>query len=286
MTEAQTCYVPYAGSAQGSSALGTSLARSVEMSLALRSRSPWIVSASPMDESLSRAQERISSRDRSLSLASRYTVSTRGEEDPHSGSFRRTEGSSYSHQRDSLRNINDYDYDRGLPDEGRGLLLNDGQESSHSMFSKDEAGEFGEQSDMSTFGQTLFNAVNLLMGVGLLSLPYAMRLAGWFGVAVLLVFSALTCYTAKILGKIQEYVPAKKLRDGPGAYTIYGFHDMGGLVFGETGRILISIIFIAETFGYCCVYLIIEGENLQHQLNAVPFFKSWGKPEFMCFAVC
>ena len=97
---------------------------------------------------------------------------------------------------------------------------------------------------MSTFGQTLFNACNLLMGVGLLSLPYAMRLAGWFGVAVLLSFSALTCYTAKILGKIQEYVPAKKLREGPGAYTIYGFHDMGGLVFGEAGRLFISVVFI------------------------------------------
>ena len=151
-----------------------------------------------------------------------------------------------------------------------------------SIFSRDE-GLYSEW-DMSTFGQTLFNACNLLMGVGLLSLPYAMRLAGWFGVAVLLSFSALTCYTAKILGKIQEYVPAKKLREGPGAYTIYGFHDMGGLVFGEAGRLFISVVFIAETFGYCCVYLIIEGENLQHQLGDLTQFISWGKPEFMCLA--
>jgi hypothetical protein len=70
------------------------------------------------------------------------------------------------------------------------------------------------------------------------------------------------CYAAKILGRIQaasehrsntvatpegrlssiqEYVPPKKLRDGPGAYTIYGFHDMGELVFGEYGKLLISV---------------------------------------------
>eukprot|EP00277_Geminigera_cryophila_P034478 CAMPEP_0173119136 /NCGR_PEP_ID=MMETSP1102-20130122/51561_1 /TAXON_ID=49646 /ORGANISM="Geminigera sp., Strain Caron Lab Isolate" /LENGTH=137 /DNA_ID=CAMNT_0014024595 /DNA_START=24 /DNA_END=434 /DNA_ORIENTATION=+ len=108
-----------------------------------------------------------------------------------------------------------------------------------------------------------------------------MRLAGWFGVFVLIFFSGVTCYTAKILGRIQEYIPAKKLRDGPGAYTIYGFHDMGFLVFGTWGKLCISVLFILETFGYCCVYLIIEGENLSHQLGYYPMFKSWGKAEFM-----
>jgi vesicular inhibitory amino acid transporter len=114
-----------------------------------------------------------------------------------------------------------------------------------------------------------------------LSLTYAMRLAGWFGLPVLLFFSMLTCYTAKLLGKILEHVPSKKLRDGAGAYTIYGFHDMGELVFGEYGKILISVIFVLETFGYCCVYLIIEGENLEHQLRYHPWFQGWGKAEFM-----
>ena len=114
-----------------------------------------------------------------------------------------------------------------------------------------------------------------------LLLTYAMRLAGWFGLPVLLFFSMLTCYTAKLLGKILEHVPSKKLRDGAGAYTIYGFHDMGELVFGEYGKILISVIFVLETFGYCCVYLIIEGENLEHQLRYHPWFQGWGKAEFM-----
>jgi len=106
-------------------------------------------------------------------------------------------------------------------------------------------------------------------------------LAGWFGLPVLLFFSMLTCYTAKLLGKILEHVPSKKLRDGAGAYTIYGFHDMGELVFGEYGKIFISVIFVLETFGYCCVYLIIEGENLEHQLRYHAWFEGWGKAEFM-----
>ena len=152
----------------------------------------------------------------------------------------------HSHSRqsaggESFRNIEEFDDARnpsGLHDEGRGLLTDGPGGSSRSVFSRDEV---GEESALSSFNETLFNACNLLIGCGLLSLPYAMRLAGWFGVAVLLLFSAFTCYTAKILGRIQEYVPAKKLRDGPGAYTIYGFHDMGELVFGEYGKLLISV---------------------------------------------
>ena len=27
-----------------------------------------------------------------------------------------------------------------------------------------------------------------------------------------------------------------------------------------------QVLFIAETFGFCCVFLIIEGENLAHQV--------------------
>jgi len=34
-----------------------------------------------------------------------------------------------------------------------------------------------------------------------------------------------------------------------------------------------QLLFILETFGYCCVYLIIEGENLSHQLGYYPMFK-------------
>jgi len=237
-----------------------------------------MVSSSPMDESVSRAQERLSTshqRDRSLSYASRVTISTSGDLESVGGAAARRAGE----RAESIRNLDDFEEGnpRGLTDEGRGLLHD--HDSSRSVLSRDEA--MGYQENLSSFGQTLFNSCNMLMGVGLLSLPYAMRLAGWFGVLVLLFFSLLTCYTAKLLGKIQEYVPPKKLREGPGAYTIYGFHDMGELVFGEYGKLFISVIFILETFGYCCVYLIIEGENLQHQLSYHPAFQGWGKAEFM-----
>ena len=32
---------------------------------------------------------------------------------------------------------------------------------------------------------------------------------------------------------------------------------------------------------YACVYFIIEGENLQHQLHRYPYFADWGRTDFM-----
>jgi vesicular inhibitory amino acid transporter len=133
---------------------------------------------------------------------------------------------------------------------------------------------------LSSFGQTLFNAINILMGVGLLSLPYAMRLSGWFGLCLLVALSLLTRWTAKLMGHIQEYVPAKKLRDGPDAYVITGLHDMADLALGRFGKPLFEVLFVMETFGYCCVFLIIEGENLYQQLGGYPLFKGWTRAHF------
>jgi hypothetical protein len=184
---------------------------------------------------------------------------------------------------ESSHDIDDLE-DAGLADEGWGLLRD---HSYHSVLSRKCSrsisldSRVSSRDGVSSFGQTLFNSCNTLIGAGLLSLPYAMRLAGWFGLLVLLFFSLLTCYTAKLLGKILDYVPSKKLRDGPDAYTIYGFHDMSELVFGKYGRPFISVIFVLETFGYCCVYLIVVGTNLQYQLRYHPWFQGWGKVEFM-----
>jgi hypothetical protein len=95
-----------------------------------------------------------------------------------------------------IRNLDNFD---SLADEGRGLLHDvrenrdhrdhrdhdqrhdhrdhDSSRSGHSsVLSRDDAAH--QYENLSSFGQTLFNSCNMLMGVGLLSLPYAMRLAG------------------------------------------------------------------------------------------------------------
>ncbi|SCZ87353.1 BZ3500_MvSof-1268-A1-R1_Chr2-2g04819 [Microbotryum saponariae] len=62
-----------------------------------------------------------------------------------------------------------------------------------------------EQRGESTWGQTLFNTVNVLIGVGLLAEPFAFADAGWAIGTLLLLFCALiTNYTGKMLAKIMR----------------------------------------------------------------------------------
>ena len=51
----------------------------------------------------------------------------------------------------------------------------------------------------SNFTQSLFNAVNVLMGIGLLSFPYAMRVTGLIpGLIISTMCALITNYTAKV----------------------------------------------------------------------------------------
>ena len=48
----------------------------------------------------------------------------------------------------------------------------------------------------STFGQTLFNSIAILLGIGMLSEPLAFHYAGWIGGTILnVMYGAITCYT-------------------------------------------------------------------------------------------
>ncbi|KAG7925721.1 hypothetical protein KL925_004131 [Ogataea polymorpha] len=56
----------------------------------------------------------------------------------------------------------------------------------------------------STPMQTVFNSINVLIGLGILSIPLAFRLAGWvMGAAILTLAALSTRYTAVLLGRIQ-----------------------------------------------------------------------------------
>mmetsp|Transcript_13617 Transcript_13617/g.55134 ORF Transcript_13617/g.55134 Transcript_13617/m.55134 type:complete len:327 (-) Transcript_13617:721-1701(-) len=55
----------------------------------------------------------------------------------------------------------------------------------------------------STTAQAMANSVNILLGVGLLSVPYALQQGGWAGLGVLGVLGVTTNYTGKILIRCQ-----------------------------------------------------------------------------------
>lgn len=92
--------------------------------------------------------------------------------------------------------------------------------------------------DKSSFVQSVFNAVNVLVGVGILALPLSLRLAGWLYGSLIFAFCCFaTNYTAKVIIKCLNV-------NKPDSGGTYG--DMGQVAFGDKGRTLISTVFVIE----------------------------------------
>ncbi|KAJ5736590.1 Amino acid transporter transmembrane [Penicillium malachiteum] len=103
----------------------------------------------------------------------------------------------------------------------------------------------GTQEDIvigqSTVPQTVFNSVNVLIGIGLLSLPLALKHSGWvLGLGFLIYSAVTTSYTAKILAKCLDV-----------DHTLVTYADLAYISFGHHARLVTSFLFCLELLGAC-----------------------------------
>lgn len=104
----------------------------------------------------------------------------------------------------------------------------------------------------STLPQTIFNSVNVLIGVGLLALPLALRYSGWLIGLVFLTWAAVvTSYTAKVLAKCLD-------KDA----SLITFSDLAHVSFGPRANLATSLLFTLELLGACVALVVLFADSL------------------------
>ncbi|KAH9486763.1 Vacuolar amino acid transporter 1 [Psilocybe cubensis] len=137
--------------------------------------------------------------------------------------------------------------------------------STSSAASKGLHRQWGGQS---TFGQTLFNSIAILLGIGMLSEPLAFAYSGWaVGTLLIISYGFVACYTAKILARIILSDP-----------RIRSYSDIGRKAFGPKVTPFISGMFCLELFAVSVVLITLYGDSLHSLMPEYPAntFKIWG----------
>ncbi|KAI0847804.1 transmembrane amino acid transporter protein-domain-containing protein [Daldinia vernicosa] len=104
----------------------------------------------------------------------------------------------------------------------------------------------------STLPQTVVNSTNVLIGVGLLSLPMGLKYAGWVcGLIALFLCAALTSWTARLLSRCMDRDPS----------TIT-FSDIAYTCFGMKARIMTAALFTLELLAACVALIVLFADSL------------------------
>eukprot|EP00581_Thalassiosira_minuscula_P012237 CAMPEP_0183716206 /NCGR_PEP_ID=MMETSP0737-20130205/10193_1 /TAXON_ID=385413 /ORGANISM="Thalassiosira miniscula, Strain CCMP1093" /LENGTH=648 /DNA_ID=CAMNT_0025945439 /DNA_START=297 /DNA_END=2243 /DNA_ORIENTATION=+ len=127
-----------------------------------------------------------------------------------------------------------------------------------------------EHDHKSTFSQCTFNMANILMGVGMLGLPFVFKSAGWIGgTCVTVSFCLVTWRTSYYLGRELNGDPRPvHLFDGSDKTItrmrkqINSFPDIAREAFGNNGCICLSAVLYFELFSCLSIFFVSLGDHL------------------------
>ncbi|NXS63585.1 S38A6 protein, partial [Brachypteracias leptosomus] len=115
----------------------------------------------------------------------------------------------------------------------------------------------------SSFGLSVFNLMNAIMGSGILGLSYAMAHTGVMGFSILLlIVASLASYSVFLLLSMCTQT------------AVTSYEDLGLFAFGSTGKVLVATTIIIQNIGAMSSYLLIVKAELP---GAVAGFLSGGE---------
>lgn len=118
----------------------------------------------------------------------------------------------------------------------------------------------------STTPQTIFNSINILIGVGLLALPVGLLKAGWIiGLPVLIACGLTTYWTASLLSKSMDT-----------DRTIMTYADLGYAAYGSMAKLVISVLFSIDLLGSGVTLIVLFSDSLHALLGN----EYWTKTRF------
>ncbi|KAF4998746.1 hypothetical protein FDECE_11729 [Fusarium decemcellulare] len=117
----------------------------------------------------------------------------------------------------------------------------------------------------STLPQSIFNSINAIIGVGLLSLPLALQMTGWIpGLVILSLTAAVTSHTSKLLAKCMDY-----------DRTLITYSDLAYVSFGTRARVVVSALFTLELVAACVALVILFADSLNLLLPGLATVNFW-----------
>uniref|UniRef100_J3L1K9 Amino acid transporter transmembrane domain-containing protein n=1 Tax=Oryza brachyantha TaxID=4533 RepID=J3L1K9_ORYBR len=106
-----------------------------------------------------------------------------------------------------------------------------------------------------SFWRSCLNLSNVISGIGMLSVPYALAQGGWLSLVLFAMVGAICFYSGKLVDRCMR-----------ADRSVRSYPDIGHLAFGAVGRTAIGVIMYTELYLVAISFLILEGDNLDKLL--------------------
>eukprot|EP00928_Gymnodinium_smaydae_P046399 TRINITY_DN30908_c0_g1_i1.p1 TRINITY_DN30908_c0_g1~~TRINITY_DN30908_c0_g1_i1.p1 ORF type:complete len:500 (-),score=113.72 TRINITY_DN30908_c0_g1_i1:62-1561(-) len=127
-------------------------------------------------------------------------------------------------------------------------------------------------------GESIFNVVNTMVGSGVLAVPYAYRLTGYFATVLLAVTVAITAFTAMLLGEALELASqSPQALRVPADRRDYGF--LAQVAFGRRAFLLTGLFTQVEIWFGLVTFLVMNGVSIDSLMGCGV------KPAIVCCTV-